>query len=340
MASARKTGTNEQVTTYDSGGGETYDALGDWEAATDTDHVADEETDVLEWVAGNHDDQVQIDGSTNDSAYFRIMRPVTVNHGGICVASASYASFTTSASNFGIRIAENYTQVQDIVGATSNGSFNGSIFRWLGAASFSAYIGCLHDGGSQIGTFVIGFFSNSRTDSDEVFMINCASQAANQQGVSVSSGIVNAYNCTIEDAGDRGFNINSGATLNAKNCISDNPSSARQDYGGLGTTNLTRCLAGDTTGNPAELDSLNPTYVNVGAGDLHLVVGSDGDDDGDDLSSDADYPFDTDIDDVTITNWPCGYDDPTVVGVIVPDDTLAPTVQLANSGGMIGAVNV
>ena len=64
MGSSRTTrsATNENIDTYDSGGGQDYDALTDWEVATDVDHRAGSGTGdspVLEVYAGYHNDGSQ-----------------------------------------------------------------------------------------------------------------------------------------------------------------------------------------------------------------------------------------------------------------------------------------
>ena len=94
MASARRTATNENISTYDSAGGKDYTSLSAWESATDVNLVSAAQSEVLECYKGAHNDYVIVTGATANSSYFRIIRPAAgEGHSGIPKVDGSMVAF-------------------------------------------------------------------------------------------------------------------------------------------------------------------------------------------------------------------------------------------------------
>lgn len=159
MASSRRTGTNEQISTYGPVGKDYEEGeLSLWEEATDTDHVTDEETDVLEvykeGAAGALWTDIDIvDGSTNNSSYFRIIRPASgEGHSGIPKDDGSIAGFKNDGTVYILGINESYSQMQDLCIKFSN--VTGNYYSTTLLAPNAAAIGMLYfdfteDGGAS-----------------------------------------------------------------------------------------------------------------------------------------------------------------------------------------------
>ncbi len=321
MASSRRTGTNEQITTYDSAGGKDYSAFSTWETATDTDHVTDTETDVLECYKGHHTDRVVMGGSTNDATYFRIVRVASgEGHSGIPLTDGSIVSFDTGGSKLGMYVNETYSQVQDLVCTYSVNSADTYAAIFLPNKTEIKAIACLVFDCANAGA---GDAYGITAQGDPIYIINClVHNVTNRAFRFTGSGRTGyMYNCT-EDSCGTGISIASGYTVNGKNIIYPDGKDVS------GTFNETT----NTTSTPTYVDSANDDF-HLDSSDT-VAKGN-----GTDLSGDGSFAFDDDIDGDTMSDWPIGFDEPQAV-VTVPDETLAPTVQLANSGGMIGAVNV
>ncbi len=310
MASSRKTGTNEQVTTYDSaGGGEDYTSLSTWEAATDTDHVTDTESDVLECTAGTHSDRTVLNGSTNNASYFRIIRPASgQGHSGIPLTDGSVVYFTTT-DNFSIT--ENWSQLQDLVSKftlNTGGNAGGHILN----ADECALVGILSIDGANTGAGVIRILYGTAASPYDVYIINCLAHNNEEAGIALVACTCYVYNCTSEGNKFGLFEIT--GTGVAKNNIATNNSTTNI----LGTWTETT----NTTGSP--------TFVDSGNDDFHL----DSSDtvakgNGTDLSADGNYAFDDDIDFETMSDWPIGFDEP----VAVSGRIMGP---MAGQGGLAG----
>ena len=78
MASARKTATNEHISTYGNAT-RNYTSMVTWEADTDIDLVTATQSEVLECYddADSFDDYCPLLGATTNSSYFRIVRPAS-----------------------------------------------------------------------------------------------------------------------------------------------------------------------------------------------------------------------------------------------------------------------
>ena len=303
MGSARKTGTNENIQTYDSAGGKDYTALTTWEQATDIDLVTGTQSEVLECYKGAHNDEVSFSGATANSSYFRILRPATgEGHSGIPKIDGSVVAFTRSGTDSAcFFLNENNIQLQDLVvefDTTHTGSVSYCYFL-VNSSNDQACVGCLALEGSRgdTGNSHVGFAGY-----DNHYFIDCLAHNLESDGTGdgfLLLGAANCYNCTSTNNG-RGMAEESIANPVAKNCISSHNTT---DW--FGTWTKTTCTA----------ENDEPTYVNSGGDDFHL----DSSDtvakgNGTDLSGDANYAFDDDIDGDTMSDWPIGFDEPVAGG--------------------------
>ena len=276
MASSRRTGTNESISTYDSAGGTDYSTLAAWELDTDYDSGAG--TEVLECMAGAHDDYISMAGaSSTDIA--RIVRPygergtaTWQGHNGQYAADGSCVEFHKLDANvFSVNEGSgNSSHIQDIVvtvpaptsalkrGIYINGAPNravGCIIQGDNSGSYATWGIQTRGGSGAVNCLVMGcninFFAY---DSDSFF-----------------------YNSTSVEGGI-GYNQYSG-TATRKNCISWNNSNATN-----GTWNSVSCADSGVTFADPDNDDYRLADTDTVARDQ-----------GTDLSSDSVYPFDDDI---------------------------------------------
>ena len=296
MASCRRTGTNESVSTYDSAGGKDYSTLQGWEEATDIDCVTGTVSPVLACYKGAHDDNDILDGAVTSSSYFRIVRPASgEGHSGIPKTDGSCVYFYSTASITGLlSILENYSSVQDIVGKATNMQAGNAIF------------GTAHNGISFIGVLCIGTtvynFGAYLASGETGYFINLLSidgdygfwQAGN-------GGSHYLYNCTVVGNTTYGFYGTGTSTKARKNCIA-----CGNGTNSYGTFSDTTCLIGTT---PDFVDSANDNYM-LDSTDTVAI------DQGTDLSGDGNFAFDDDILKQTRdTSWDIGFHE-WVLGVI------------------------
>lgn len=335
MATARRTGTNEQVATYGAAGqGRTYTDLAVWESATDTDHVAtgDAESDVLECYddSASFDDQVDMAGSTNDSTHFRIIRPASgEGHNG--TSEVGFSLFSTAQSAV-IRIAETNSQAQDIICKITT-SYGGTDTIIVPNASFTHVIGCIVVDGLNSGAGVTQGIRPST--SGEYYIILCLVDNCdgNSYLYSASATAVYVYNSVCVDGGGTAGFIGAAA-VRYKNCLAEN--AGINDWSSGSHADSSNNAASDTTApGGSSRQSQTFTFVASGSNDWHLATGDTGANDfGTDLSGDANYAFDDDIDSELFDTWDIGFDDnaPGTAGLSDP----SPVGQLTQSGGMIG----
>jgi hypothetical protein len=296
MASAKKTGTNERILTYGSPSRD-YDEgeLSIWEAFTDNNLTAGgiSQSEVLEVYddQASFDDADALDGATCDADYFRIIRPAAgQGHDG---TPNNGVHFVNTADSSLMWIGEEYSQIQDIIGTITINSGSGRL-TFGASGDNSACVGCIAIDGANAGAGVIyGFLTHIA--SNPIFYINCLSHNNDGNGFHVGANAWGyMYNCTATDNGAYGFYRDTG-NLFAKNCDANGNGTA--DFGGSPTK---------TTCN----DGGSPTYVNSAGDDFHIASGDTvlrGN--GTDLSGDANYPFDDDIDGDTRSAWDIGFDE-------------------------------
>jgi len=292
MGSSRKTATNENISTY--GTGKAYTVLATWEAATDIDLVTATQSEVLECydTDASFNNYVALAGATTNASYFRIIRPASgQGHDGTPNNGVTFIS-TTDADC--VIISESNSQIQDIIASLNINSVNNRyIFRAIN--NLAGFIGCIAFNGVNAGTGVVTGILLNAASPDKAFAVNCLSHNNEVRGFwATATGTHYFYNCTAVGNANDGFLRSSGTAI-AKNCLS---SGHTNDWNGTWTK--TTCSAEDAA----------PTYVNAAGDDFHLAAGdTTWIDAGTDLSADADYAFNDDIDKTTISGtWDIGFD--------------------------------
>ncbi len=285
MASSRKIGTNETTHTFGAAGhGRDYTSFATWEADTDIDLVSG----AISYGLACYDDAASFDasfvvsGATTDSTHFRrIYAPDGQRHDG---TENNGVTIHITGTNARIVIADDYSQLQDIIFTGLLDYFPYAI--WLYGTS--AMVGCiLHDitRATSIASGVV--LSNTS------FVINCI--VYNIQGDGIYSPSANGciYNCTAHHCG--GYGINGAVSAVAKNCIAHDNTIGNIHANIIQTTCVTSA----------------PTYTDSGNDDYHLDTHDTVSiNNGTDLSTDASYAFDDDIDFETRSgDWDIGFDE-------------------------------
>lgn len=330
MASSRQSATNENVSTYDSAGGKDYSALSTWENATDINLVSATQSEVLEVYKGQHDDYDSFDGATTNSSYFRIVRAASgEGHSGIPKTDGTVAAFLNTTDIPCLVIREHYSQLQDLVVRTlANSSNNRNTVSTQSNADFTKAIGLLvidsfnSGSGKYLGLYIY-------INSANCVFANCLAAGCEWDGFQCQGSSMYCYNCSSIDNGEYGFQ-ELGGFMECKNCLADN--NTTEDYES-GMITMTTCGSSDGTGS-ASLQNLSFSYVASGSDDWHLASGSDGIGDGTDLSADATFAFDDDINDgvmgagkagETRSSWDLGFDEYSSGATTAAPTTVAPT---------------
>lgn len=304
MASARRVGTNENIQTYGDGTRD-YTSLATWESATDNDLVTATTSEVLECYADSPSfaDDVNLFGATTNASFFRIIRPaVGEGHDG---TPNSGVVFTTTTANSIISCSEDHDLAQDLVLRSTTNQVGGTNCVGINSGVNDVEIvGCLlkatNSGtGSGRGFTSFGAATN--------YVIDCVAYKCDNSGFFVATpSTVVFYNCTAVDCGT-GFNRQSG-TATAKNCLASGNTTA--DFSGTFAAASIANASSDGTA-PGASPALNRTFVfaDPDNDDYHLLHTDRGAfQRGVDLSADATFAFDDDIDGDTITIWSIGAD--------------------------------
>jgi uncharacterized protein YqgV (UPF0045/DUF77 family) len=314
MTTARKTFVNEIISTYGNAT-RNYTSMTAWEAATDVDLVTAAQSEILECYddAASFNDYCPLLGATTSTSYARCVRPASgQGHDGTSNNGFNIAN-TTNAVVFSLY--ENYSYVCDMVAkSTITATINRSVFQ--NTSNGGAFVGCIaYDSVLTADTAAMaGFWSSPDGGVSAVNgFIDCLAKNISTTGTGIGcgfsgddDGVTNYYNCTAVNNKTYGFQQTSG-TVNAKNCCASGNTTA--DWNG--TITKTTCTAEGAT----------PTYVNAAGDDFHLAASDTvcrGN--GTDLSADATYPFDDDIDKQTRSGtWDIGFDEYGVVSKTVTD---------------------
>lgn len=302
MPSARRTGTNESISTY--GAGLDYTALNTWEAATDNDNVTGTVSPVLQCAAAQYDDNMFASGGTNNATYRRIVRPNSSSfHTGIRDTGVRFYN-TLNANTLAAN--ENELHIQDIQSRVTcnSGSDRGAITCTTVAGGTTYYVGCIATNSQNAGAGANqGFFQQA---AGTMVCVDCLGDNNEGHQFRMTTGTPYDYNCTAI-GGTHGF-IQTGGTAVAKNCLAHGTSTA--DFNG--TITKTNCASEDATADgTGARASQTFTFVNAGANNYHLATtdaGAKGF--GADLSADGTYAFDDDIDRQTrAAPWDIGFDE-------------------------------
>ena len=306
MASSRITGTNENISTYGVlATPRDYDVLTDWEQFSDYDLVAATTSEVLECYAdaASYADTITMANATTNSSYFRIIRPAAgEGHDG---TPNTGIIFTGTSTIFLLQ--EGYASIYDIAATvTANSAANISPFdisstgdpnkRLVGCIAFD----CTNAGAGAGYGFSVG--------ADTAYVIDCLALRADGYGFySAGAATHYFYNLTAIDC-DIGFRNDATTTTLFKNCLGYSNTTA--DFQNVGTiTGSTNNASSDTSAvGTVTYSSQTFTFVNAANDDFHLHRNDLGAKfRGTNLSADANFPFNDDIDGDTITNWSIGF---------------------------------
>jgi len=286
MASSRRLPASYNVKTYGNATRD-YTVLATWEAATDNNLVTAAKGEVLECYddSAQFVDQISLSGAITNSSYFRVVKPaIGEGHDGTPNNGVNFIADI----NIPFTVSESYSSFQDLIGRPKAGW----AVSFVGKGDYSNIVGCISVG---------GLITHDISGTMRSFAINCLVLDSNN-GFSLNpnqTGIAFFYNCTAVDC-NYSFNGAEAGTSIAKNCIScDNYADFE------GTWTKTTCYEGDAT---VFKDQANDDYHLAEADTTCRGNGTD-------LSSDAYYAFDDDIDGETRSAWDIGADEYSGAGV-------------------------
>ena len=306
MASARITGTNENIQTYGNGTRD-FTSLATWEASTDLDLVTAMQSEVLEGYADSAlwDDGILISGATTNASYFRIIRPAAgQKHDGTSLTGLRFEQSGGAGTTAVFGILEAFTSVQDIVGF-QNGDRGFAISTFQNATGAGSFIGCIAGPSENVGAGTENGFISTVTGT--VF-INCLAEEQENSGFFIAAGVSYLYNCVAVNNGTYGFEQGGSPSI-LKNCLGYNNPTADFESG-ADAASVTNA-SGDTTA-PGTGSRISQTFVFVDElnNDFHLDVTDTGAlNHGTDLSADGVFAFDDDIDGDLFTLWDIGFDE-------------------------------
>lgn len=289
MASSRRTGTNENVSTYGAGGfGRDYTSLATWESATDNDLVSAAQSEILECYddAANFDDRVTLSGATTSAAYFRIIRPAGTKgdaswqgHDGVPDVGVTF----TTSSGIGFLVSgEDYVSIQDLIFDSVNNDTcetdSGDYNSWVGLI----LVDCLGRG------------INISGGVDNV-VVNCIVIRQDEHPFLADTNDCYFLNCTaVDSVAGRGFNEFS-VDPTWINCLGDGNFDDDFD-GGSGFLEENNASGDATAAGTGSRINQTFTFVNAGADDYNLALNDAGARNfGQDLSAHSVFPFDDDI---------------------------------------------
>jgi len=296
MASSRRLPTSYNTSTF---GGVTrdYQSLAVWEAATDNDLVTAAKGEVLDCYADSvsYDQTVLIIGAITNTSYFRVIRAASgEGHSGVPGSGVQFIHNEDGIATM-FSVNEDYAQVQDLV-ITMNGNSATSRFtiRVISSGINNVgIIGCLVKNLNSGAGSGYGYFCSAASSYQ---IVNTLMYECKTDGILQTSGTGYIYNCTVVDNADDGIDFD-GGTMTVKNCVA-------QGNGG-----------DDIEGSPTQVTNVTSGVLfQDAAADNYLLSGSDtaAKNQGTDLSSDANYPFDDDVIYTTRpqeTDWDIGFNE-------------------------------
>ena len=298
------------------GSGADYTSLATWEADTDIDVSTTGE--VLTCSAGVYNDSVTLDGATTDADGFRVIRAASGARG-TSTSGVRFEKSATLTDVFVIAADENNFHCFDIAAkavTTASTSIKHAVGFLCAPGTGSYWVGCTAydcaNTGSVTYSLACGFYIGYYGEQSH-YLINCV--AKNISGSNINSagvlsfcsttGTVNIYiyNMTINDTNTPNAIYGAtGGTLRTLNLIIKN--TIIQDYsgsaiftGGDGTENIYQ-TTNVTSGVTFAADGYHLDSTDTGA------IGN-----GTDLSADAVFAFDDDIDGETRNDWDIGADE-------------------------------
>lgn len=328
MASSRRTGTSESVSTYDSGGGKDYTSVATWWTAHSGD-MASNVSPVLECYGGPHDDIIQLSGGSPTASYFPIVRPASgQGHDGTRNTGVLFAPTSDTTLLLGIA----YSSFQDLLISPSLNSANTRRIVDLGGANSDA-VGLIVYNATNAGAGSFRPFYSAVNG--EVKWINCRSEDnsdinTGQFRCDSSSGTSHKfYNCGVLGGAAIGFHVANANQAMAINCLAD----AMSGVGFSGTfATGTKNNASSKTDAPGtdSINSVSVTYESPSGKNFHIsfidtaVYGL-----GFDLSAEHDDDIDNDG---AISTWHIG---PDSISLVAPTLTVTTNDYTMFSGDTI-----
>lgn len=287
-----------------------YTVLATWEAATDIDLVTATDGEVLECYddAASFDDYVDLAGATCNASYFRVIKPATgQGHDGTPL-NGVYFVCTTAAHVF--TISETYSQIQDLIAKVNVNDAGTSPYSFAVTGHMAMIVGCIAYASVNADAVKTGNgFWASAGDGITNGHVNCLAVDCEGNGFinypTHANGVCFNYNCAAHGNATGFLAYDDFAAHIAKNCIADG-NTIEWNVSLAGVWTKTTCLDGD--------DIPRVYYKDSGNDDYHLIGTSiDSINQATDLSSDATYPFNDDLDNNTRgvqceygSNWDIG----------------------------------
>lgn len=308
-----------------SGQGGTYTSLSAWESAEQADLPSLNKIVVGE-IRGNWssaDGTVDIDGWTTDATRYIIVRTVgTARHAGQFTSNAYCIEGTRAGDNGQISIREQNVLIDGLqVFVTAHNDTDQQAVR-VAATGNIKIENCIFKGVTGTGGYYSGMLVYE-SGSSTLFVSNCifyGFRGSTASGFLIydSTPTVYIYSCTFYDC-DEGIS-NSSVNTVSKNCIVQNCTDGFTGTFAASSTNNCSDIASDAPGTNPITGTV--TFVDAANEDFHLhpldIVAKGN---GINLSNDATYPFNTDIDGeprYTVRNWDIGADQTKIVAVRHP----------------------
>lgn len=290
--------------TYDSaGGGEDYTALATWEADTDIDVRSTGQ--VLTCSSGIHNDTVTLAEATTDADGFRLIRAAEGSRG----TPTSGVRFEKSSSAtvwIFIIAAEDYSSVHDIYAKAISTLNNGTAISF-GAntgPTGNAFVGCYATAQATTGSTAYGIGYYLRLDFGSVqYVINSVADSC-QSGASSTNGAAILVHPT---------NTNYGTACIYNSTLINNQFAAIRTQQLSTNVYIKNTIAIDVStfeGNTFTQTTNATSGVTFAADGYHLASNDTvAINNGTDLSADATFAFDDDIDGETRDDWDIGADE-------------------------------
>lgn len=244
MGSSRAVGVNENIESYDSGGGKDRAILNLWEGGTDYDKVTVTTSEVLECYRGLHVDSCNMSGGVASALYRWIIRPaVGEGHRGVPLLDGTIVAFDDTTTNYMWRLNEAHIQLQDLVSRhiVTSASYR-SCYNLL--TSDIGVIGCMAVDCNNLGTGAHYDFMVVVAGAGANCFIDCIG-INGKTGVRLhnTNDVAYVYNCTLDGYSADVVDLAADTILNSKNCIYDGTISK----GAGAVHNITTCLIGNPT---------------------------------------------------------------------------------------------
>ncbi len=308
-----------------------YTTLAAWQAGEVTDLVAADEIAIAEidgdWSGGADTALVNITGWTTDATrYIEIKTLVAARHHGRW-STDYYILDKTAVDGYALRIGVSNVIIDGLQLDHSGDGGNIYAITMLADTVNIVIKDCLGQITSADGGQCRVFNANDHNVANSVIFVNCAVLSSKLRGFSAGtdSSVIGTrfYNCTTRGCLGVGF-YGSANTFIAINCLGDG--AGVNDYSPTGGATGSKNNASSDTTAPGTSPRISQTFTWVGSSDSHIDVDDAGARTyGFDLSADAVYSFNIDVDGNTRSgSWDIGADQ----FVAVVDEK-----EIAESGG-------